>query len=79
MKSGMEKAGFVNVVEKRFKVPYGDWPRDPKLKDVGRWSLLGLDLGIAGFIMATFTRHLGVSKVTSLLTETGLSHGDLET
>jgi hypothetical protein len=34
------QAGFVDVVEKKFKVPVGTWPRDPKMKELGQWNLL---------------------------------------
>ncbi|CZR58303.1 related to methyltransferase [Phialocephala subalpina] len=30
------KAGFVDVVEKKFKVPVGTWPSDPKMKELGQ-------------------------------------------
>ncbi|KAH8648895.1 methyltransferase family protein [Tricladium varicosporioides] len=34
------KAGFVDVVEKKFKVPVGTWPSDPKMKELGQWNML---------------------------------------
>ncbi|RYO55623.1 hypothetical protein AA0113_g8709 [Alternaria arborescens] len=34
------QAGFVDVVEKKYKVPVGTWPRDPKMKELGQWNLL---------------------------------------
>jgi len=54
-------AGFVNVEEKRFKMPVGGWPRDPKLKDVGRWHLLDCYQGIEGWALALLTRVMGWS------------------
>ena len=33
----MEKVGFVDVTEKRFKWPLNTWPKDPKLKELGMW------------------------------------------
>jgi SAM-dependent methyltransferase len=31
------EAGFVDVHEYRFQVPFGTWPADPKLREVGRY------------------------------------------
>jgi hypothetical protein len=39
MREQIQKAGFVDVVEKTWKVPIGDWPTDPTLKQVGRYSV----------------------------------------
>jgi hypothetical protein len=61
MKEEIENAGFVNVVEKVFKAPIGPWPADPKLQELGRWTLLGFDTGLEGFVLAILTRTLGVS------------------
>ena len=32
-------AGFVNVVEKEFKWPINQWPKDPKMKELGKSHL----------------------------------------
>lgn len=37
-----EEAGFINVTERVYKVPCGPWPKDPKMKDIGRYNLLNL-------------------------------------
>jgi hypothetical protein len=63
MKSDIEKAGFVNVVEQIFKVPLGGWAADPKLKELGLWALLSFDTGLEGYALATLTRVLGVSAI----------------
>lgn len=34
------QAGFVDVVEKKFKIPVGTWPSDPKMKELGQWNTL---------------------------------------
>ena len=39
-KDRMIAAGFVDVVERRYKVPIGPWARDPHLKDLGRYNRL---------------------------------------
>ncbi|KUJ13013.1 S-adenosyl-L-methionine-dependent methyltransferase [Mollisia scopiformis] len=58
MKEKIERAGFVNVVEKVFKAPMGGWPADPKLREIGQWTLLGFLSGLEGYALATLTRVL---------------------
>lgn len=54
----MERAGFVNVVEKVMKAPLGGWPADPRLRELGQWALLGFLSGLEGYALATLTRVL---------------------
>ena len=61
MKGWMEDAGFVDVVEKKFVWPIGPWARDPKLKDMGRWGERNWADGLEGWVLALYTRVLGVS------------------
>lgn len=42
LKGWMEDALFVNMEENIFKVPIGSWPKDPKMKNIGRYNLLNL-------------------------------------
>ncbi len=58
-KSFLEKAGFVDVVEKRFKWPLNPWPKDKHYKELGVWSFENLNAGLEGLLMAIFTRLLG--------------------
>jgi hypothetical protein len=51
MKQGIIDAGFVNVVEKTYKDPLGPWPADPKLREVGRWTLMGFEAGLEGYAL----------------------------
>lgn len=44
----IQEAGFVDVVEKKYKLPVGGWPKDAKLKEIGRWNLLFLTEGLEG-------------------------------
>lgn len=53
--------GFVDVVQKKYKVPVGSWPSDPHLKDIGRYNLLYCDLGAEGWVLWTLSKILGVS------------------
>jgi hypothetical protein len=58
-------AGFENLVEKTIKTPVGGWAQDPTLRELGQWALLGFDIGLEGYAMATLTRVLGVRSPTS--------------
>ncbi|KAL2353359.1 S-adenosyl-L-methionine-dependent methyltransferase [Cryomyces antarcticus] len=42
------QAGFIDVVEERFKWPIGPWSSDAKLKELGRWNLLSWEEGMEG-------------------------------
>ena len=61
MKKWMEEAGFINVVEKRYRFPVGTWPRDPKMKELGMWFRAYFEDGMEGYAMALLTRVLAVS------------------
>lgn len=61
-KSYMDRAGFVDVVERRFKWPLNEWPKDPYYKDIGYWTRENLENGIEGMLMALFTRFLAWSR-----------------
>lgn len=60
MKQWMEEAGFINVVEKRYKFPIGTWPADPKMKELGMWFRAYFEDGMEGYAMALLTRVLAV-------------------
>jgi hypothetical protein len=60
-KAKMIAAGFVDVVERRFKVPIGPWAKDPHLKELGRYKRLHWEEGIEGWAMMLLTKVLGVS------------------
>lgn len=55
----MRDAGFVNVNERRLKLPMGGWAADPKLKDVGRYNLLSTEQGLEGFMLYILTNVHG--------------------
>ncbi|EEH20462.2 hypothetical protein PABG_02721 [Paracoccidioides brasiliensis Pb03] len=52
-------AGFTNINERIFKVPIGTWPRDKKLKKIGRYNRCVINGGLQGMSMKTFTGALG--------------------
>ncbi|RKL46817.1 hypothetical protein BFJ72_g2557 [Fusarium proliferatum] len=50
-KSAMEKAGFIDIEERDFKVPIGGWPKDPKMKEIGRYAQATLEQDIEGYVL----------------------------
>ncbi|WEW61789.1 hypothetical protein PRK78_007285 [Emydomyces testavorans] len=69
-KKQMEQAGFVDVVDQVFKVPFRPWPKDPKLKELGLWQSKHINEAIESYSLALFTRVLGwtVEELDVLLT-----------
>jgi len=63
MKELIDAAGFVNTAEKVWKAPHGSWPADPKMKEIGNWGFLELDVGLEGFCLAPMTRLFGVRYI----------------
>lgn len=61
-KEWMEEAGFKNVQEKQIVVPINNWPKDPKLKQIGLWQHLNLRTGLQGFTVKLFVEYLGYSE-----------------
>ncbi|BDD61381.1 hypothetical protein MPDQ_001215 [Monascus purpureus] len=61
LKAWAEDAGFVNIKERRLKIPSGPWPKDPTLKELGAWHQIQALEGIEAWTMGLFTRVLGWS------------------
>lgn len=38
-KDMLTNAGFVDVVEEKFEVPWGPWPKDRRLRSIGFWHV----------------------------------------
>lgn len=60
-KENIIKAGFVDVVERKYKMPVRAWSSDPKLKEIGRWNSLYFQQGIEGMCLYLLHRVMGVS------------------
>jgi hypothetical protein len=60
------QAGFVDVVEKKYKVPVGTWPRDPKMKELGQWNLLFCLEGLESWSLYLLSMILKVRDVRNL-------------
>jgi hypothetical protein len=53
----MEEAGFEAMVKADRIVPIGPWPKNPRLKNIGRYFLSNmLDGGVENYTIALFTR-----------------------
>ena len=59
MKQRVLDAGFVDVVEKKWKVPIGGWSADRKLKRIGLYTLLFLDGSLEGFALYMLKEVMG--------------------
>ena len=51
-------AGFANITERRFKLPLGVWPRDPKMKMIGLYNRSIIFDGLHGISIGACTRGL---------------------
>ncbi|KAK2029168.1 methyltransferase [Colletotrichum zoysiae] len=47
--NAMIQAGYVDVVERKWKIPVGGWSADPKLKHLGQCTLEFIDQSLEGF------------------------------
>ena len=62
----LQEAGFEEVTEHRFKMPDNPWPsaKTPegrRLKEIGKWRRLEIEMGMEGWSLAMFTRVLGMT------------------
>lgn len=49
------------MVHRKFKIPYGSWPKDAKLKELGSYTGHYLDLSLDGFAVFPVGQLLGWS------------------
>lgn len=47
-KGHIEAAGFTNIHEKVYRVPVGEWTKDPILKEAGKFQKLQILEGLEG-------------------------------
>ncbi|KAJ1710676.1 putative SAM domain methyltransferase [Aspergillus flavus] len=68
-KKWMTEAGFTDVTEEIFKVPFSPWAKDPKLKELGRYQQANMLEALDAYSLALFTRFLGwsVDQIQMLL------------
>ncbi|KAJ4193962.1 hypothetical protein NW767_010202 [Fusarium falciforme] len=60
-KKKLEEAGFQDVQQEILKLPIGGWPKDPKLKELGKYQLIQQIQGAESYTPAVFSRVLGWS------------------
>ncbi|KAK3115654.1 hypothetical protein LTR53_004807 [Teratosphaeriaceae sp. CCFEE 6253] len=58
----MREAGFVDVQTRMFMWPTNSWPKEPYMKELGRWNMINIIDGLEGFCLALLTRGLGWRK-----------------
>jgi len=58
-KSYLEEAGFVDVIEKRYKMPTSPWPKDRRMKLIGAFELHNLMVGLSGMSLRMFSKAYG--------------------
>lgn len=46
----MKAAGFVDIQSNTIKVPVGEWPKDGKMKEIGRYIQLGVVTDAQGHV-----------------------------
>ena len=54
-------AGFDEVVEQVFKWPINTWPKENRLKELGKWNMINMLDGLEGFTARLFNKVLGMS------------------
>ena len=54
----LEGEGFVDVKEYPFKVPINTWPKDKRLKEIGKYQLINYTEGCEGICIGLLTRVL---------------------
>lgn len=52
-------AGFEDVHQSIFFLPYSPWPKDPYLKEIGKYQLIQAQQGVESYSMRLFTDVLG--------------------
>ncbi|KAF5680060.1 TAM domain-containing protein [Fusarium heterosporum] len=61
-KAKMEAAGFEVVHEEVRKIPIGTWPKDPKLKEIGKFQAIQAAQAIESYTPQIFSNVLGWSQ-----------------
>ncbi|KAI5460193.1 S-adenosyl-L-methionine-dependent methyltransferase [Mariannaea sp. PMI_226] len=58
-RKGMEEAGFVDIHIENRKIPVGGWPKDPKMREIGRFVQVTLEQDFEGYVMYMASQLLG--------------------
>ncbi|KAI5848797.1 S-adenosyl-L-methionine-dependent methyltransferase [Tricharina praecox] len=75
----VEKAGFVDVKCYKRRQFLSPWPKDPVLKQIGRYGLLNIQTGFHAYGMALFTRLGGmtVEEATAMCEAAAVAGADV--
>ncbi|KAH7068566.1 S-adenosyl-L-methionine-dependent methyltransferase [Paraphoma chrysanthemicola] len=63
----MRAAGFVDVQVVNYKWPMNGWPKEERMKNIGRWNQLRLMDGVEGFMLRLLTQVGGWSVARAQL------------
>lgn len=58
----VREAGFVDVVVRRYKTPWGTWPKDKKMRDIGNIVMINGETAFEAYGLALMTRYGGMSE-----------------
>jgi len=58
----MSAAGFTEIKTFRRKMPIGGWPKDERLKNVGRYNQMACEEGLVGVFQWILLRKLSWKK-----------------
>ncbi|RSL92104.1 hypothetical protein CEP52_013997 [Fusarium oligoseptatum] len=58
----LKEQGFVNVTRKTFKWPINTWPKDPKYKEIGLWTLANIERNLEAISTILLARGLEMSQ-----------------
>ncbi|KAJ4168286.1 hypothetical protein NW754_013620 [Fusarium falciforme] len=58
-KDKMQKAGFVEVRQEVRKMPIGAWPKDPKLKEIGKYQAIQQIQAVESYTPRIFSNVMG--------------------
>jgi SAM-dependent methyltransferase len=62
LKQKMLDAGFVDVTEKVVKIPLGPWPKDARMKEIGRYQREHMSMGIEPYTLGLMGKVMGWSE-----------------
>lgn len=62
VKRWMEEAGFVDVEERIFRLPMNTWPKDPALKEAGRFQCLQYLEAVSPYALGLLVEVLGWTR-----------------
>lgn len=57
MRADIEEAGFINVHEKKVKVPCGEWAKHPVMKEAGKLHQAQFKAGMEGYALYLLTNY----------------------